>query len=471
MGKTLFITLIFSIFTTKAQELWDLKKCIDFALENNLQIKQGQLNKKISEANYLRSKLASFPSVNGFVSHNYNFGRTIDPFTNQFATQTVQSNAFSISANWVLFNGFQTINAIRQNNFNSLASKYDLEKIKNDIVLAVISAYLNIIYLEEQLQIAEQQITLSQKQVDRISLLVNTGSAARGSLLDMQAQLANDELQKVNIQNQLDIAYLNLMQLMELNSQERIKIVKPQTMLPVEDIFNKTPSSIYQEALNNQPDIKAAELRVKSAYMGLLSAKGSYYPRLIISTSFGTGYSGLRKEVIGKPILSGFDTIGVTTSMDFVLVPNYAFDTRVIPFNRQLEDNLNRTIGLSLTIPIFNAFQAKTSSTLAKIQKNNAELALESAKRQLEKNIQQAYADAMAAYKKYLATEKSVNALAESFSYTEQRFNVGAANTFEYNDAKTRLARAKAELLQSKFDYAFKVKILDFYLGKPLDLN
>lgn len=471
MRKALFIIIFFSIYTGKAQEIWDLKKCIDFALENNLQIKQGQLNKNISEANYLRSKAASLPTVNGFVSHNYNFGRTIDPFTNQFANQTVQSNAFSVSANWVLFNGFQTINAIRQNNFNLLANKYDLEKVKNDIVLAVISAYLNIIYLEEQLQIAEQQISLSQKQVDRISLLVNTGSAAKGNLLDMQAQLANDELQKVTIQNQLDIAYLNLMQLMELNSQEKIKVVKPQTVLPVEDILNKTPLSIYQTAINNQPDIKAAELRVKSAYMGLLSARGAYSPRLAISTSFGTGYSGLRKEVIGNPVLSGFDTIGVTTAMDFVLVPNYTFDTRVTPFNRQLEDNLNRTIGLSLTIPIFNGFQVRTSSSLAKIQKSNAELALESAKRQLEKTIQQAYADAIAAYKKYLATEKSVNALTESFSYTEQRFNVGAVNTLEYNDAKNRLARAKAELLQSKFDYAFKVKILDFYQGNPINLN
>lgn len=471
MRKALFIIIFFSIFTAKAQEIWDLKKCIDFALENNLQIKQGQLNKNISEANYLRSKTATLPTVNGFVSHNYNFGRTIDPFTNQFANQTVQSNAFSVSANWVLFNGFQTINAIRQNNFNLLANKYDLEKVKNDIVLAVISAYLNIIYLEEQLQIAEQQIFLSQKQVDRISLLVNTGSAAKGNLLDMQAQLANDELQKVTIQNQLDIAYLNLMQLMELNSQEKIKVVKPQTVLPVEDILNKTPLSIYQTAINNQPDIKAAELRVKSAYMGLLSARGAYSPRLAISTSFGTGYSGLRKEVIGNPVLSGFDTIGVTTAMDFVLVPNYTFDTRVTPFNRQLEDNLNRTIGLSLTIPIFNGFQVRTSSSLAKIQKSNAELALESAKRQLEKTIQQAYADAIAAYKKYLATEKSVNALTESFSYTEQRFNVGAVNTLEYNDAKNRLARAKAELLQSKFDYAFKVKILDFYQGNPINLN
>jgi outer membrane protein len=471
MRKALFIIIFFSIYTAKAQEIWDLKKCIDFALENNLQIKQGQLNKNISEANYLRSKAASLPTVNGFVSHNYNFGRTIDPFTNQFANQTVQSNAFSVSANWVLFNGFQTINAIRQNNFNLLANKYDLEKVKNDIVLAVISAYLNIIYLEEQLQIAEQQISLSQKQVDRISLLVNTGSAAKGNLLDMQAQLANDELQKVTIQNQLDIAYLNLMQLMELNSQEKIKVVKPQTVLPVEDILNKTPLSIYQTAINNQPDIKAAELRVKSAYMGLLSARGAYSPRLAISTSFGTGYSGLRKEVIGNPVLSGFDTIGVTTAMDFVLVPNYTFDTRVTPFNRQLEDNLNRTIGLSLTIPIFNGFQVRTSSSLAKIQKSNAELALESAKRQLEKTIQQAYADAIAAYKKYLATEKSVNALTESFSYTEQRFNVGAVNTLEYNDAKNRLARAKAELLQSKFDYAFKVKILDFYQGNPINLN
>lgn len=471
MRNVLLIFTLFTSFTIQAQELWDLKKCVDFALDNNLQVKQSQLNQNISEANYLRSKAATLPTLNGFVSHNYNFGRTIDPFTNQFATQTVQSNAFSLSANWILFNGFQTINAIRQNNYVLLANKFDLEKVKNDIALAVISAYLNVLFLEEQLQIAEQQVSLSQKQVDRITLLFNTGAVAKGSMLDMQAQLANDELQKINIQNQLDIAYLTLMQLMELNTPERIKIIKPQTVLPLENSLNMSPSGIYQAALNNQPDIKAAELRVNSAYMGVKSARGAYVPRLSLSASYGTGFSGLRKEVIGNPILTGFDTVGVTTAMDFVLVPNYTFDTRVTPFNRQLEDNQNRTIGINLVIPIFNGLQARTATSIAKIQRSNAELALETVKRQLEKTIQQAHADALAAYKKYVATEKSVSALSEAFTYMEQRFNVGAVNTIEFNDAKNRLARAQAELLQSKFDYTFKVKILDFYQGKPLGLN
>lgn len=468
----IFFVIIFLLsFSVYAQELWDLKKCIDFALENNLQVKQSQLNQNLSEANYLRSKAATLPTLNAFASLNYNFGRTIDPFTNQFATQTVQSNAFSLSANWILFNGFQTINTIRQNNYSLLANKYDLEKIKNDIALAVISAYLNVLYLEEQLKIADQQVSLSQKQVERIILLFNTGTVAKGVMLDIQAQLANDELQKINVQNQLDIAYLTLMQLMELNTTERIKIVKPQTVLPIENSLNISPSGIYQAALNNQPDVKAAELRVNSAYMGLRSARGAYVPRLTLSASYGTGFSGLRKEVIGSPILTGFDTIGFTTAMDYVLVPNYTFDTRVTPFGRQLEDNQNRTIGVNLVIPIFNGLQVRTATSIAKIQRSNAELALETVKRQLEKTIQQAHADAVAAYKKYVATEKSVNALTEAFTYMEQRFNVGAVNTIEFSDAKNRLARAQAELLQSKFDYTFKVKILDFYQGKPLGFN
>lgn len=471
MRYFIFIIILLLSFSTQAQELWDLKKCVDFALDNNLQVKQSRLNQNLSEANYLRSKVSTLPTLNAFASHNYNFGRTIDPFTNQFATQTVQSNAFSLSANWILFNGFQTINTIRQNNYSLLANKFDLEKVKNDIALAVISAYLNVLFLEEQLQIAEQQVLLSQKQVDRITLLFNTGSVAKGTMLDMQAQLANDELQKINVQNQLDLAYLTLMQLMELNTPERIKIVKPQTVLPLENSLNMPPSGIYQAALNNQPDVKAAELRVNSAYMGLRSARGAYVPRLTLSASYGTGFSGLRKEVIGSPILTGFDTIGFTTAMDYVLVPNYTFDTRVTPFARQLEDNQNRTIGVNLVIPIFNGLQVRTATSIAKIQRSNAELALETVKRQLEKTIQQAHADAVAAYKKYVATEKSVNALTEAFTYMEQRFNVGAVNTIEFSDAKNRLARAQAELLQSKFDYTFKVKILDFYQGKPLGFN
>jgi outer membrane protein len=470
MYRIVFFVLFFVSFFAKSQELWDLKKCVDFALDNNLQIKQTHLNQQLSEQNLIRNKAATLPTLNAFASHNYNFGRTIDPFTNQFATQTVQSNAFSLSANWVLFNGFQTINNIRQGNYALMANKYDLEKIKNDIALAVISAYLNVLYIEEQLIIATNQVNVSQKQVDRINLLFKTGAVAKGTLLDMQAQLANDELQKVTIQNQLDFAYLTLAQLMDYTSQEQIKIVKPQSVMPVETLLDVSASTIYKTALTNQPDIKAAENRLYSAHMGLKAARGAYSPRLSLAASYGTGFSGLRKEIIGSPVLNGFDTVGVTTGLDFVLVPNYSYNTRVTPFNRQLEDNQNRTIGFNLVIPLFNGLQIRTATASAKIQQSNAELALETAKRQLEKTIQQAYADAQAAYKKFIATEKSLTALEEAFKYTEQRFNVGMVNTVEFNDAKNRLARVQAELLQAKFDYTFKVKVLDFYQGKPLGL-
>jgi outer membrane protein len=470
MRKIVFFFILLLPFSIHAQEFWSLKKCIDYALENNLQVKQTKLNQNLSEENLLRSKAATLPTLNGFASHNYNFGRTIDPFTNQFATQTVQSNSFSLSAGLLIFNGFQTINNIRQNNFALMASKFDLEKIKNDIALAVISAYLNVLYLDEQLAIAQAQVELSQKQFDRINLMLQTGSVAKGTMLDMQAQLANDELQKVTIQNQLDIAYLTLSQLMELPANETLKIEKPEIILPAETSLGNSPSQIYQAALANQPDIKAAEYRLNSAFMGVKSARGAYAPRLTISAAYGTGYSGLRKEPIGSPVLNGFDTIGVTTSFDYVLVPNYSFDTRITPFNKQLDDNQNRTIGVNLVVPLFNGLQARSATSTAKIQRANAELTLESTKRQLEKTIQQAHADANAAYKKYQASEKSVTALTEAFKYIEQRFNVGMVNTIDFNDAKNKMARSQAELSQAKFDYVFKVKILDFYQGKAIGL-
>ncbi|MEW6468262.1 MAG: TolC family protein [Bacteroidota bacterium] len=447
---------------------WTLQQCILYARENNIQIRQSELSVQLAQINLLQSKGNTLPSINGNISHMYNFGRTIDPFTNQFATDKVLSDNFSVSGSITLFSGFQNYNTILESNYAYLAAKYDLEKMRNDISLNIATVYLQILFADELVAIAKGQVDITKLQVERVQKLVDAGSLPKSSLFDIQAQLASEELNLVNAENQLSISYLNLQQLLDLQSP--LKIVKPELDIPSSDVLALSPSHIYGTALSTMPEIKSAEYKMLSAQRGYKAAMGGYSPRLTLSGSYGTGYSGASKSITSFTY-SGNDTIGFTAStFDPVLTPHLDYTYQTTPFKDQIDQNLNKSIGLSLTVPLFNRFSVYSSARRAKISQLNAQYSLDLAKNQLEKSVQQAYADAVAALKKYNASLKTVSAMEESFKYTEQKFNVNLINSFDYNEAKNRLAKAKSDLLQAKYDYIFKLKILDFYQGKQLTL-
>ena len=469
---TKFIYLfIFISFPVIAQQdkAWTLQECIEYALKNNIQIKQSELNTELTKENLTQSRAALLPNLNANASHIYNFGRTIDPFTNQFATDRVLSQNFSLSSNVTLFNGLQTFNTIKQNQYAYMAGRYNVQKIKNDISLNIASAYLQILFSMELVDIALNQTQISSRQVERTKQLVDAGTLAKGGLLDVQAQQANDELTLANAQNQLDLAYLNLTQLLDLDSAGGFKIAKPEIALPEQSAAVANPEQIYSIAVSNQPDVKREEFNLKSSEKGVAIAKGAISPRLTLSGSYGTGYSGASRRILAVTP-TGYEIIGFTSVGDTVYQPGYTSTFETTPFNDQVKDNLNKSFGLFLTIPLFNGLQTKTSISRAKINRQNALYNLELTKNQLQKNIQQAHADANAALKKYTASQKALDAMSESFKYTEQRFNVGMLNAFDFNDAKNRLVKAQSDVLQAKYDYVFKTKILDFYLGKPLML-
>jgi outer membrane protein len=449
---------------------WTLQECIDYALKNNITVKQNELNAELSQQNLVQSQANVLPSVNGNISHNYNFGRTIDPFTNQFATDRVLSQNFSLSSNVTIFSGLQQYNTIQQNKYSYLASKYDVDKIKNDVAMNVAMAYLQVLFSQELVEIARNQSQITVAQVERTQKLVDAGSLAKGSLYDIQAQLASEELSLANAQNQLDLSYLTLAQLLELTSMEGFSIVKPEINIPAETTLSASPGQIFTTALGIQPDIKSAEYKTISSKKSLAVARGGISPRIIFSGSIGTGYSGIAQRLAVPSAYTGtFDTVGVTTAGDFVLTPGISdpqFETT--PFSDQVNDNFNQSFGVFVTIPIFNGLQTKTSISRAKISMESSQLSLQLAKNQLQKNIQQAYADANAALKKYAATEKTVQAMEESFKYMQQRSDVGMVNAVDYNVSKNNLTKARSELLQAKYDYVFKTKVLDFYQGKPL---
>lgn len=466
----LLIVLIFP-FKTNAQKVWSLQDCIDYALANNIQVKQQELSVQLAKINLLQSKMGVLPDLNGSVSHSYNFGKTVDMYTNQFASDKVQSDNFYLSSSVTLFNGFQLLNTIKQSKIELQASKYDADKMRNDISLNIATAYLQILYNIELLSNADNQLTITKQQVARNQKMVDAGSLAKGGLLTLQAQQATEELSVVNAQNQLDLSYLTLAQLLDLQSADSLEIEKPKLDITAVSANILNPQSIYGIAIGIQPEIKSSELKLKSSEIGLSIAQGMRSPSLSLRASYGTGYSGASKRFLGlEPV--GFDTIGYTmqTNPVAVVAPAFNYLYENTPFADQINDNINKSYGFTLTVPIFNGWRTNSTISKAKIAIQSAEYSLQISKNTLYKTIQQAYADATAALNKYTATQKSLDAYQESFKYTEQKFEVGMSNTLDYNDAKTKLAKAESELLQAKYEFVFRMKVLDFYMGKPIML-
>jgi outer membrane protein len=439
------IILLFSMSENKlnAQEPWSLEQCISYALENNIQIKQQELNLKVSENRLTQSKMSHLPNLNASANHNYNFGRAIDYGSNT-VSKDLASTSFSISSSVTLFNGFQITNSRKQDALNLQASISDVEKLKNNVSLNIASAYLQILYYEELVETAKKQIELSTLQKERTSVLVKAGSLPEGNLLEIEAQLASDELQLVNTQNQLDMAYLVLVQMLDIKTSENFRILKPNLEGFEGSSPADSPIALFAQSQTFMPQIKSADIRVASAVKGLDIAKGGQYPRISLGANINSGSRWYLKE---SP-------------------PIFVND----PFNEQIKNNASVSVGASLTIPIFNGYQVKTSISNAIINVDMAKLNLENEKNILYKDIQQAYTDALAALKKFNATEKSLNALEEAFRYSEQKFSVGLVTSFDYTTSKTRLAKAQADLISAKYEYIFKTKILDFYRGVPIKL-
>ena len=389
------------------------------------------------------------PSLNSSVSHAYNFGRTIDPYTNTFTVDRVRNNNIGLSSSVTLFAGFQNINNIRKSNFDYLAAKFDSEKIANDISLNIITAFLQLMYSEDLVKVNKNKLALSEQEVKRINEMVDVGRLPKGSLLETESQKAQEELQLINAQNQYEIAILNLKQLLDIDASTAFEILVPEGTIQDRSLEINT-DDLYNAALSNLPDVKSAATKLKSAQRSLAIARGSRSPRLSLSGSMGTGYSDARQK------LTAVDSSS--------LLPTYSDYS----FEEQIEDNVSQSLSFSLSIPLFNGWQTNSTISSAKITVLQSQYNLQQAENQLRKQIEQANADALAAQKKYLASQKSVQALSESFRYTEEKYNVQLVSTYEYNDAKNRLFQAELDLLQSKYDYIFKTKILDFYTGNKL---
>lgn len=466
MKYLLFLSAFLTAFSASAQTGWDLQQCINYALTHNLTLRQQGVANEINKNNVTQSKAQILPTLNAGVSHNYNFGQTIDRFTNTFANTQVLSQNFFISSGVVLWSGLSQYNTIKANEYNYLSGVENLKQLQNDISLNVANAYIGVIFSEEILKISQNQYLVTQEQLDRTLKLVNAGAVAKSVEYDIRAQLANEAVNVTTADNNYQISLLNLRQLMNLDSLGNFNIVRPEINMQENQLLQNNIQGVYEEGLKTQPSIKRGEYAILSAEKNLAANRGRISPTLSFNASMGTGTSGLAKDILGYNYR--LYTSGITSRGDSVYSPQVEAITRKTPLNEQFKNNINQSIGFSLTIPLFNGLQTHTAIKNAKLSALNAQFSQDLAKQNLYKNIAQAYANAKASLDKYNATKLSVDAANESFKYAQQKFNAGVISAFDFSTSKNRLYAAESNLLQAKYDYVFKLKVLDYYQGKPL---
>ncbi len=467
----LFFALLFTIVNAEGQTSWTLQQCLQRAHDYNISIKQSSLNNEINKATIDQNTAALFPSLNGNVSENYYNGKSIDPNTNNFTTQEVKSTSFSLSSSVSIFEGFQLQNSLKQSKLNYLSSQNDLKKIQNDISLNVINYFLQILYNQELLVITKGQLDASLVQRNRSKRMNELGSISKSSYLDLESQYATDELRLIQAQAQYDQSILSLTQLLELDSVQNFTITAPEIVVPEPNAEQFNTSAIYAKALTTQPDIKSSEYKVLSSEKSLQIARGNYYPRIFLSGSLNTNYSTSGQNLAGynqgPPIttLTGYTATGENV---YTVTPNISPIFQDTPFNDQLDNNLGKSVGVTMQVPIFSGLSARTNVKRAQLNYKITQLNHELNKKNLYKSVQQAVIDASSSYKKYLAGQRSVDALDESFKFNEKSLELGGISTFDYLQAKNNYAKAQADLLQAKYDYIFRIKIIDFYEGNPL---
>jgi outer membrane protein len=394
-----------------------------------------ELDHKRNRNDFNQAKLNTLPSIDAYSQRGFNYGKSLDPETNTYNYENSISDGYSISTGLNLFSGFQAINNIAREKYLFLKSEKDIEKTKNDITLAIAAAYLQILFNKELLEVSKSQYEVTLLQVEKTRKLEEVGNVAKGELYKMQAQAALEKVSVTRAQNNLSISYLDLAQLLDLDTVGNFDIVIPAGLLVTSDSVPPPVTAVYEQALN-LPEIESAKLQLKSLEKNLAISKGSRSPSL----SFG---AGINTDFIN------------TSSVDY-------FD--------QLDNNLREYLGFKIDIPVFSRGEINRSIANAKISVRDAQIALDQEKQMLFKEIQQAHADALAALEKYKSGVEAVKSNEEAFIYTQQKLDVGLVSSVDYNIAKNDLLRAKSELLQAKYEYIFKIKILDFYSGNPITL-
>ncbi|GLU42677.1 TolC family protein [Allomuricauda sp. NBRC 101325] len=442
------LLLLFTVAVSTAQmRKWTLEECVMYAVENNLTVQQFELdleNAQIDRSDALGDFL---PSLNGNSTASSNTGFSINPSTNLPTNSTQFNVSMNVSSNITLFDGLRNINRYNRAKMSAIANQYRLDNLKDDIRLNVANAYLQVLSNKEQLKTFKAQYAVTEQDLKRTKELVEAGSLPRGDLLEIEATAANQEQQVINGESLVLIARVNLAQLLQITDYQNFDIAEEEFAIPPSDILDNSAKVIFDKALTFRNDIKFSEYNVELAKQDLKIAKGTYYPTLTGFFQYGTRYS------------------------DITLIPDGNGGLYTPNFTDQLWILDGISYGAQLSVPIFNGWSARNGVKRSKISLAQAELQLDQDKLDLENTIQQAYVDVGTFEKAYEAAQKTLDARQLAYDYAKERYNVGLMNAFDFSQAQSRVDNARADVIRTKYDYIFRLKILEFYFGLPISLN
>jgi len=432
---------------TAQQKKWTLQECVEYAVEHNLTVEQYELDLQNAMIDKSDAVGAMLPDANASLSASGNTGLSFDPTNNQPVTTTIFTATGNITSSITLFDGLRNIHRLNRAKLNAIANQYRLDDLKDDIRLSVANAYLQILSNKETLIVFQAQYAVTEQDLKRTKELVNAGVVPEGDLLEVEATAANLEQQIVNTENQVLISKINLAQLLQITDYENFDIAEADYEVPPSDILNKSAKEIFAEALTFRNDIEFSRASIDLAVQDLAIAKGAKYPTLGAFFNYNTRYSDQAR----------FNNItGVLETESF---------------GDQLWMNDGISYGAQLNIPIFNGFSVRNNIKRAQINVQKAEVQLEQDKLDLETNINQAYVDVKSFAKAYYAAQKTAEARRLAYEYSKERYDVGLMNAFDYSQAQSRVEDAEAEVVRTKYDYIFRIKVLEFYFGVPLLLN
>ena len=422
------------------QKKWTLKEAVDHALANNITIKQNKLSVEIAEKDVKSNKANFLPSVSANTGGNLNFGSTFDPVSNNRVGTSTFGGSLGVGVGYTVFNGFRNLNTYKQAKLGVESSKLDLSVIENDISLQVVNTYLNVLFAKENLEVAKVQADISKNQIKRAEAQYEAGSIPEGDLLNVRSTAANDAQNVVTQENGLNIALLQLAQLIQV-PYENFDVAIIEVGSPSAAMLYSSSNEVYQKALTNRPEIERAKLSIENAKLGIEIAKSGYYPTISTNANVGTNYGFLLDLPTG------------VSNTDFLT---------------QLDNNLGYGLGFSVSIPIFSGFRNDASVERSKIQKLITENNLENEKLRLQQTIEQAYLDARAAAKTYEAATVSLKAQREAFKNAKVSFDYGSMTQFDYDQVRNRLVNAESAAIRAKYDYVFRTKVLKFFYGENI---
>ena len=478
MEKRSFLSLIVMLvcnITIQAQsKKWTLEECVTYAIQNNISIKQSELDSKMALIDKKSAVGRFLPSLNASASHSWNIGLNQDITTGLLQNKTTQFTSAGANVGIDIYRGLQNQNTLRKANLSIVAAKYQLVKMKEDVALNVANAFLQVLFNKENLKVQKEQLRINEKQYARSEELVKVGSIPRGDLLDVKATLALNNQNVITAENSLLISKLSLSHLLQLKDFENFDVVDDTDVKDANNIMAQTPSAIYEKAFEGRTELKIARTNLEIAEKNVAIAKGAFQPTLQGFYSFNSrvAYSdrvtGVIPNTSNPTSIVGF----VEGTNQNVLSPNF---TRVLgnpaPFFDQFNTNKGQSFGMQLSVPVFNGFSARNNVERSKVSLERSKIAVEQQNLDLQRNVYTAFADAKGALNAYESSVAALEARQGAYNYATEKYSVGLMNSFDFNQSQTLLTNAQSEVLRTKYDYIFKIKILEFYFGIPLIKN